>query len=255
MLLTVDIGNANSHLGVFEGDNLVASWDITTAGECTVDEAFVTIRNLPGFLDGAMEIDASIIASVVPRITQNWAEACMRITGKRSCVVGPGLKTGIKMRYNDPAEIGADRISDFVAAKAAYETPFIIVDFGTATNIEVADADGAFLGGVIAPGLDSSARALASSAAQLCMVNLQMPDRVVGKSTRAAIQSGVLLGEVARIDGLVQMIWDEMGCAAEVIATGNVPQPVLEKSRTIGHYEPDLTLKGLRLIYELNHRK
>ena len=254
MLLAVDIGNANSHLGVFDGDRLTASWDITTASEYTVDEAFAIIGNLRGLLEDGAEIDRAIIASVVPPITQSWIIACERIAGTRPFVVGPGLKTGIKMRCNDPAEIGADRIADFAAAKALCEAPFIIVDFGTATNIEVADADGAFIGGIIAPGLASSARALADSAAQLSMVNLQMPSHVVGKSTRAAIQSGVLLGEVARIDGLVQMIWDEMGCRTDVIATGAVPQAVLERSRTIAHCESDLTLTGLRIINDLNRR-
>lgn len=255
MLLTVDIGNSRSHLGVYEGENLVASWTITTPIECTADEAFILMRNLLGSLSGAPVVDASIIASVVPQITQSWVDACAQLTGGRPYVVGPGLKTGIKMHYNDPAEIGADRIADFVAAKALCKAPFVIVDFGTATNIEVADADGAFIGGIIAPGLDASARTLAASAAQLFRVNLRMPDTVVGKSTRAAIQSGILLGEIARIDGLVQMVWDELGCRTDVIATGDTGRAIWQRSDTIAQYDSDLTLKGLRAIYELNRHK
>lgn len=254
MLLTADIGNANSHLGVYDDDRLVASWTTTTPEECTADEAFVALENLLRALPDDAVIDASIIASVVPQITQSWVDACARLTGARPYVVGPGLKTGIKMRYNDPAEIGADRIADFVAAKAVCTAPFIVVDFGTATNIEVSDAQGAFAGGIIAPGLDASAHALATSAAQLFFVNLQMPAQVVGKNTRAAIQSGVLLGEIARIDGLVQMIWDEIGASTDVIATGGAGKVLWEKSKTIKRYDPDLTLRGLRMLYRLNHR-
>lgn len=239
MLLTADIGNANSHLGVYDEDRLVTSWTITTPDECTADEMFVTLQNLLRSLPdearkrGGAAVDASIIASVVPQITQSWVDACARLTGARPFVVGPGLKTGISMRYNDPGEIGADRIADFVAAKAAYAAPFVIVDFGTATNIEVADAQGAFIGGIIAPGLDASARTLADSAAQLSRVNLQMPASVVGKSTRAAIQSGILLGEVARIDGLVQMVWDELGTDTPVVATGDAGHFVWENPRPL----------------------
>lgn len=254
MLLTIDIGNAKSHVGVFDGAELAASWMVTTNDSFTTDEAYIATRNLLASMPQVPNVEAAIIASVVPQVTESWAEACRRLTGARAFIVGPGLKTGIKMHYNDPAEIGADRIADFVAAKAAYPAPFVIVDFGTATNIEVSDREGSFIGGIIAPGLDASARTLADSAAQLFRVNLQMPASVVGKNTRTAIQSGILRGEIARIDGLVQMIWDELGYQTEVVATGGLGEFLWNQTKTIGHYDADLTLKGLQKLYELNRR-
>ena len=219
-VLCVDVGNSDTNLGLFVGGELEATWKVTTTERMTADEARMRMAGLFDMLerDGRRAIcDDAVIASVVPGLTDAWVTATRALTGRRPLVVGPGVKTGVKMRYNDPGELGADRVADLVAARTAYTAPFIVVDLGTTTNFEVLDAEGTFLGGIIAPGLALGAKALSQAAARLPRVELKAPASVIGTSTREAMQAGVVMGEVARIDGLLDLWWAKRSwssCAA-----------------------------------------
>ena len=205
-VLCVDVGNSDTNLGLFVDGELEATWKVTTTERMTADEARMRMAGLFDMLerDGRRAIcDDAVIASVVPGLTDAWVTATRALTGRRPLVVGPGVKTGVKMRYNDPGELGADRVADLVAARTAYTAPFIVVDLGTTTNFEVVDEGGSFVGGIIAPVVKLSAKALSDAAAQLAMVDLKAPASVVGKNTREAMQAGVVMGEVALIDGLI----------------------------------------------------
>lgn len=265
-LLAVDVGNSFTSLGLFCGEELAARWTVTTRGRTTADEARVVLADLlrlPVRGEAAASagaaalhgIDDAVLSCVVPDLTEAWRTALASACGRRPLVVGPGLKTGLKMRYNDPAEIGPDRIADLVAAKAAYSCPVVVVDLGTTTNFEVLDADGAFVGGILAPGLELSARAASQAAARLPVVELRAPRSVLGKNTREAMQSGMVYGEVARVDGLIDMIWDELGCETQVVATGEGAEYLTALSRRIQRTDGTLTLRGLRLIHERNRAR
>ena len=255
MLLTVDIGNTQTAIGLFEGERLLARWSFTTRSADTADEVHLNLAGqfaLNGFsLD---EVEAAVIASVVPPLTACWCEAARRVSGKAPIVVGPGIKTGLPMHYDNPAEVGADRIADALGAIALEGAPVVVVDLGTATNIEVIDREGAFRGGIIAPGLGTSAQDLAAHAARLPMVDLTFPGHIVGTNTNDAMRSGLMWGEVARIDGLVGMVFRELGYAAPVIATGGFANVMARHSATVTRHEPNLTLYGLRIIYERNRK-
>ena len=190
----------------------------------------------------------------MPALTECWAKVAERITGRKPIVVGPGVKTGLPLRYDNPSEIGADRVADAVAAIDLAGAPVVVVDLGTATNIEVIDRNGNFLGGVIAPGMNTGVQALAQFAARLPQVDLTLPKHVVGTNTDDVIRSGIIYGEVARIDGLVRMIFDELGYEAPVIATGGLSGVISELSQMVTRREPRLTLHGLRLIHERNRK-
>jgi type III pantothenate kinase len=166
--------------------------------------------------------------------------------------VGPGLKTGLVIRYDNPHEVGADRIVNAVAAIEAYGAPVVVVDFGTATTLDVVDADGAYLGGAIAPGVETSAEALFSKAARLSKVDLEDPGRVIGRNTRESVQAGLLLGEAAMVDGLVRRVWAALGVETPVVATGGLAERMTPLCETIGHVDADLTLKGLLAVYRRN---
>lgn len=172
----------------------------------------------------------------------------------QALVVGPGLKTGLKMRYNDPGQLGADRIADLVAAKGSYAHPLIVVDFGTTTNFEVVDPEGAFIGGAIAPGLKLCAKALADAAARLPVVELIAPASMVGKNTREAMQAGIVMGEIARIDGLIDLMWGELGYETDVVATGSDADMLAALSKRIRRVDEHLTLRGLALLHAMNRR-
>ncbi len=241
-------------LGLIDEDGIVYSWNVTTSKTCTADEAYLQLTNmLETFAPGETFVD-SIIASVVPPITSAWAKACERVSGRRGLIVGPGIKTGIKMTYANAGDVGADRIADFIAASATYGCPCVIVDLGTATNIEVLDKDGAFCGGIIAPGLTVSANALSNSASKLPQIDLKAPDSVLGRNTREAMQIGIMLGEVGRVDGLVNMVWDELGYKTHVVATGGAAEIIASRSKTIEQVDEELTLKGLALLYAKNRK-
>lgn len=253
MLLTIDIGNTQTAIGLFEGSKIRQQWGFTTRSVDTADEIHL---NLAGLLSlssyGFDDVDHMAIASVVPTLTSVWAEVARRVTGEKPVIVGPGVKTGLPMRYDNPAEVGADRVADAVGAIALVGAPVVVVDLGTATNIEVVDREGNFLGGIIAPGLGTGAKDLSSHAAKLPLVDLSLPRHVIGTNTNDAMRSGIMFGEVARIDGLVERIFDELGYEPPVIATGGFANIMARHSKTITRHEPDLTLQGLRLVYERN---
>lgn len=253
-VLAVDVGNTTTGLGLFEDGDLAATWSLTTPERMTADEARAAALSFLHATERVPEVRDGIVASVVPGLTDAWTAAVAALSGRRPLVVGPGLKTGVRMRYHDPAEIGADRIADLAAAKESYEPPFLVVDLGTTTNFEVVDEDGVFVGGIIAPGLKLSARALAEAAAQLAVVDLRTPASVIGKSTREAVQAGVVMGEVARIDGLIDMVWRELGYETLVIATGEDAQTMRALSSRIRAADDHLTLRGLGILHALNRR-
>ena len=248
--LAVDVGNTLTRFGLFEGNELASTWCATTRPVITVDEAHAMLREF--FLIRGL---SSPSHAVVPSITDAWVQAAHAVSTSRPLVVGPGLKTGLKMRFDDPGEVGSDRIADMVAAKELFGFPLIVVDFGTTTNFEVLDEGGAFAGGIIAPGLRLSLSALSSAAARLSMVEMKAPASIVGTNTRTAIQSGAVMGEVARIDGLIDMIWQEMGCAGGVVMSGDDASALAALCSHEAQVEPDLTLLGLGMLERLNRRR
>lgn len=254
LLLTIDVGNSVTNLGLCKGEKLVSTWTATTFERMTADEARAHMAAFIQTLNEPVVLGDAIVASVVPSLTDAWVRAAGSLTGRRPLVVGPGLKTGVKMRYNDPGELGADRVADLAAAKETYECPFIVVDLGTTTNFEVVDRDGVFIGGIIAPGLKLSARAISSAAAQLSVIELKAPTSIIGKNTREALQSGIVMGEVARIDGLVDAVWQELGYTTSVIATGEDAEAMGALSQRVSCTDEHLTLHGLQVLHGLNRR-
>lgn len=254
-ILAVDAGNTETRFGVFSDGRLGATWSITTPQRITVDEALLSIEHFIGMrFDSGIDVADSIVASVVPALTDSWVQALQQLCGRRPLVVGPGVKTGMRMRYSDPSEIGADRMADLVAAKELYAAPLVAVDLGTTTNFEVLDADGAFLGGLIAPGLRLSLTALANAAARLPMVEVKPPASIIGKNTREAMQAGAVMGEAARIDGLIDMIADQVGDVATVVVSGDDANEMAALLRHETVVDEALTLKGLSLIYDMNRK-
>jgi type III pantothenate kinase len=253
MLFAVDVGNTQSVLGLFEGDDLVGHWRISTNASLTADELRVKVSGLLG-VDGFEwgDIAQVIICSVVPRLTSAWEDVAKRAGDCDFMIVGPGLKTGMPIRYDNPHEVGADRIANAVAAHERFGGPVVVVDFGTATNFDVIDRDGAYLGGAIAPGVETSAEALFSKAARLSKVDLEAPPKAIGTNTRASVQAGLLLGEAAMVDGLVRRVWSELGAETPVVATGGLAERMGPLCETVTDVDVDLTLDGLRIIYQRN---
>ena len=251
MLLAIDIGNTHTVIGVYAGDSLRAMWRIATNRKAAADElriVFSTLFSLEG-LD-LSQVRASAVASVVPQLTKAWMQAIKDATGARSLVCNAETAEGLfDADYPNPREIGADRVADAVAARALYGAPVVVVDFGTATNIEVIDRDGRFRGGV-----KTSANALFTHGAQLPDIALVAPPAVIGTNTVEAIQSGIMLGEADRVDGLVRRIFDQLGYPAKVIATGGLAPVVERYSSTIDEVNTELTLEGLRLIADRAYR-
>lgn len=256
MLLAIDVGNTQTAIGVYRGEKLVSLWRIATGKHQTSDELRVTLAPLLAS-DGldATEVRGAALASVVPQLTEAWVEAIRRLTGKDALVCTAASAGGLfSADYANPAEIGADRVADAVAARALYGAPAVVVDFGTATNIEVIDRSGAFIGGVIAPGVDTSAQALFSRATRLAAIELVDPHTAIGGSTDQAIQAGIVYGEADRVDGLVRRIFAQLGYEAPVVATGGLAARVAAHSSTITETNPELTLEGLRLIFEAQNQ-
>ena len=257
-LLTVDVGNTTTRFGLFswtdDAPELLGTCELTTPPRITADEARIQAGQALMAM-GAEPTRTAIISCVVPALTDAWRRALDGLCGTRPLVVGPGLKSGVRMRYDDPAEVGPDRIADVVAARAAYGAPVIAIDLGTTTNFEVIDAEGTFAGGIIAPGVALGARSLAQAAARLPMIELRAPENVIGRSTQAAMQSGVVLGEAARIDGLIDSIADELGDGAPVVLTGDGAQAIAALLRHETVVDETLTLRGLALIWQINRKK
>ena len=255
MLLTIDVGNTNTVLGVFKGDELVRSWRVKTDPRSTADELWLQYRSL---VDG-FEITGLSVCSTVPatlRELRSMIDAYFSET--RVTIVEPGIKTGVPLLVDNPKEIGADRIVNTLAAHTLFGGPAIVVDFGTSTNLDVVSPKGEFLGGALAPGIEISVDALAARAAQLRKVELVKPRSVIGKNTVEALQSGTIYGFAGQVDGLVNRIIDELADLYPdsgdvcVIATGGLAPLVLGISEMIEFHEPDLTLIGLRLVHERN---
>ena len=253
MILVVDVGNTQTVIGLVEDGALAGHWRVSTDATLTADEVRVKIGGLLA-LDGQgwPDVERVVVSSVVPSLTSAYTELALRATGVPPLVVGPGIKTGLPIAYDNPHEIGADRIVNAVAAVASFGSPVIVVDFGTATTLDVVDSSGAYIGGAIAPGVETGAEALFRRAARLSAVDLEVPERVIGRTTRESVQVGLLLGAAAMVDGLVRRTWAELGVECTVVATGGLAGLVAPHSETIGPVEPDLTLTGLLLIWERN---
>jgi len=256
MLLVIDVGNTQTVIGVYDGETLLHMWRLATNKTETSDE--LRLKVLPLLFMEQIDtelVSGAAIASVVPQLTSAWKQALEQLIGREPVVCNATAAGRLfQASYDFPAEIGADRIADAVAAKALYGAPVIVVDFGTATNLEVIDADGSFVGGIIAPGLETSAKALFSNATKLPAIELADPGSAIGKNTVHAMQSGIVYGEADRIDGFVARVFAELGYEAPVVATGGLATTMAPLCKSVAHVNPELTLEGLRLIYEESAR-
>jgi type III pantothenate kinase len=255
-ILLFDIGNTHITLGAYRGDELVSTWRITTRVEGTADEYAVLLRSLLR-QKGAngLTFDGCAIASSVPPLASTFDELCQRHLHLEPIIVGPGIKTGLNIRTDSPREVGADRIANAVAAKKLYSAPAIVIDFSTtATIFDALSADGDYIGTAIAPGVTTSADALFSHAAQLPRVELVAPasKSPIGKNTISAIQAGLVYGYVALVEGMIARVKKELGAHARVIATGEVAHLIAPETNLMDVVDECLTLKGLKIIYELN---
>jgi type III pantothenate kinase len=253
MLLVVDVGNTQTHFGTYDGDDLVEHWRFATVRHSTADELGAALRNLVELRGvGLADIDGSIVSSTVPQLEPEWIAMAERYLGHRMLSVGPGLKTGMPIRIDNPRELGADRLVNAVAAHHRYQGACISVDFGTAVNYDVVSEQGEYLGGVIAPGVEVSLDALTTRGAKLPKIDLAPPRAAIGKGTVDAIRSGIIFGYAAQVDGLLARIFAELGTQPDVVATGGLASHIAPFCQAIDEIDDLLTLKGLRLLYDRN---
>ena len=250
MLLTIDVGNTNTVLGLFDGPDLMQSWRIKTDANATADEMMLTFR---GLLANQPPLTGIALCSTVPAVLRELRVMLDRyFSSVETVIVEPGVKTGVSVVTDNPRGVGADRIVNTLAVFERYGGPAIVVDFGTSTNLDVVSAKGEFLGGALAPGIQISLDALAARAAQLRKVELVRPRSAIGRNTVEALQSGALYGFAGQVDGLVRHITAELGEVVAVVATGGLAEIVVAESETITDHDPFLTLYGLQLVFERN---
>ena len=253
MLLVVDVGNTQTHFGTYSGDELLEHWRFATVRTATADELGAVLRALLELRGiGLADIDGSIISSTVPQLEPEWIRMGRRYLSHDTLAVGPGLRTAMPIRIDNPRELGADRLTNAVAAYDQVACPVIAVDFGTAVNYDVVSGRGEYLGGVIAPGVEISLDALTTAGAKLPKIDLLAPRSAIGKSTVEAIRSGIIYGFAAQVDGIVNRLVGELGEAAAVIATGGLAVHIVPFTTVVDEIDEDLTLKGLKLLYERN---
>ncbi|HEX8156882.1 MAG TPA: type III pantothenate kinase [Solirubrobacteraceae bacterium] len=253
MLLAVDVGNTQTHFGTFRGTGLIEHWRFATVAESTADELGAVLRGLLELRGiGLADINASIVSSTVPVLEPEWLAMGTRYLGHTMLSVGPGLKTGMALRYDNPREIGADRLANAVAIRERFGGPAVCVDFGTSVNFDVIGRGGDFLGGVLVPGVEISLAALTSRGAKLPAIDLLPPRTLIGKSTVDAIRSGVIYGFAGAIDGILVRLLAELGEDTDVIATGGLATAIVPFTEHIDEIDDMLTLTGLRLLFERN---
>ncbi|MGN0072102.1 MAG: type III pantothenate kinase [Atopobiaceae bacterium] len=262
LVVAVDVGNTETSFGLFAAeaaadDEPLSSFTLTTAAHLTANEARLCVREALGFMaeDAGIPVPerfGAVLSCVVPCLTEPWREGLGRASGLRPLVVGPGLRSGMRLAYKDPAEIGPDRLADAVAVRTRYGAPAVAVDFGTTLNIEAVGADGSFRGGIIAPGLALGAKALRESAARLPEIELSVPDHAIGTTTADAMRAGLVLGELARADGLIDLVFEELGSAAPVAVTGSGAARLAPHLKHEAAADATLTLRGLHEIYLAN---
>jgi len=253
MLIAIDVGNTQTVMGLFDGEELMDSWRLSTVRDRTADEYrlfFAGLLRQDGY--HLEDVSGVALSSVVPEAKLAMIEVANDLIDGPLMVIGPGIRTGMPINIDNPREVGADRVVNAVAARARYGAPVISVDFGTSTNMDVVDASGAYVGGVIAPGLEVSERALITATAALRRVETTAPRAAIGRNTVEAMQSGLVYGHAGLVDGIVDRLIAEVGGQPAIVATGGLASTIVPHCRTVSTVDANLTLDGLRMIYDMN---
>ncbi|HEV2773441.1 MAG TPA: type III pantothenate kinase [Thermoleophilaceae bacterium] len=253
MLLAIDVGNTQTHVGTFRGSQLVDHWRFATVREATADELASLLKGLLDLRHLVLaELEAAIVSSVVPQLNREYELLSTRYLHGAMLVVGPKVRTAMPIRIDNPRELGADRLANALAAYDRFATACIVVDFGTSTNYDAVSTDGEYLGGVLAPGVEVSMQALSERAAKLPTVDFEPPAEVIGRGTLPALQAGLIYGTAGQVDGVVGRMREELGVEARAIATGGLASSIVPFCEEVDEVDDELTLRGLRLIYERN---